>query len=175
MFAIVFVWTPPHFWALALMIKEHYANASVPMLPVVKGDRATARQIVWYTVVLIAGTLAPVAFGVFGLVYGVAARCSARSSPGTRSSCGGTRRARRGASVPLLAAVPRAPVRRHGDRYGDLMTTETPRERDPAGRRGPRELELRRKNMRWGWALLGALRPAVRRHRRVAYIYLWLS
>jgi protoheme IX farnesyltransferase len=73
MFAIVFVWTPPHFWALALMIKEHYARAGVPMLPVVKGDRATARQIVRYTVVLIAVTLAPVAFGVFGVAYGVAA------------------------------------------------------------------------------------------------------
>ena len=59
------------------------------MLPVVKGDQATARQIVQYTVVLIAVTLAPVAFGVFGLVYGVAAACSARSSPGTRSSSGG--------------------------------------------------------------------------------------
>ncbi len=46
MFAIVFVWTPPHFWALALMIKEHYANAGVPMLPVTRGDRETARQIV---------------------------------------------------------------------------------------------------------------------------------
>ncbi len=73
MFAVVFVWTPPHFWALALMIKEHYANANVPMLPVVKGDKATARQIVQYTFVLIAVTLAPVAFGVFGLVYGIAA------------------------------------------------------------------------------------------------------
>ena len=73
MFAVVFVWTPPHFWALALMIKEHYAKAGVPMLPVVKGDQATARQIVQYTVVLIVVTLAPVAFGVFGLVYGVAA------------------------------------------------------------------------------------------------------
>src|ERR1700722_3376267 len=73
MFAIVFVWTPPHFWALALMIKEHYARANVPMLPVVKGDQATARQIVQYTAVLIVVTLAPVAFGVFGLFYGVAA------------------------------------------------------------------------------------------------------
>ncbi len=73
MFAVVFVWTPPHFWALALMIKEHYARAGVPMLPVAKGDRETARQIVLYTVVLIAVTLAPVALGVFGLVYGVAA------------------------------------------------------------------------------------------------------
>jgi heme o synthase len=73
MFAVVFVWTPPHFWALALMIKEHYARAGVPMLPVAKGDRETARQIVLYTAVLVAVTLAPVAFGVFGIVYGLAA------------------------------------------------------------------------------------------------------
>ena len=73
LFAIVFVWTPPHFWALALMIKEHYARAGVPMLPVTKGDRETAKQIVWYTALLLAVTLAPVALGVFGLVYGIAA------------------------------------------------------------------------------------------------------
>jgi protoheme IX farnesyltransferase len=73
MFVIVFVWTPPHFWALALMIKEHYARAGVPMLPVTRGDRETSLQIVRYTVVLIAVTLAPVAFGVFGLEYGIAA------------------------------------------------------------------------------------------------------
>jgi protoheme IX farnesyltransferase len=73
MFAIVFVWTPPHFWALALMIKEHYARAGVPMLPVTRGDRETARQIVWYTVLLVAVTLAPVAFGTFGWVYAAAA------------------------------------------------------------------------------------------------------
>jgi protoheme IX farnesyltransferase len=73
MFAIVFLWTPPHFWALALMIKEHYANARVPMLPVVRGERETARAIVRYTVVLVLATLLPVAFGVFGLAYGVAA------------------------------------------------------------------------------------------------------
>jgi protoheme IX farnesyltransferase len=58
LFLIVFLWTPPHFWALALMIKEHYANARIPMLPVVRGDRETARQIVWYSVVLVAFTLA---------------------------------------------------------------------------------------------------------------------
>src|SRR5207344_1658814 len=59
MFAIVFMWTPPHFWALALMIKEHYARAGVPMLPVARGDRETSKQIVRYTIVLIAVTLAP--------------------------------------------------------------------------------------------------------------------
>ncbi|MDX6475946.1 MAG: heme o synthase [Gaiellaceae bacterium] len=73
MFLVVFVWTPPHFWALALMIKEHYAKAGVPMLPVARGNEETARQIVRYTVLLVAVTLAPVAFGTFGLVYGVAA------------------------------------------------------------------------------------------------------
>jgi heme o synthase len=73
MFGIVFLWTPPHFWALALMIREHYENARVPMLPVVRGDRETARQIAWYTVALVAATLLPVAFGVFGLVYAVPA------------------------------------------------------------------------------------------------------
>jgi protoheme IX farnesyltransferase len=55
------------------MIKEHYARAGVPMLPVTRGDRETARQIVIYTVVLIAVTLVPVALGVFGLLYGIAA------------------------------------------------------------------------------------------------------
>ena len=73
MFAVVFVWTPPHFWALALMIKQHYARANVPMLPVTRGDEETARQIVRYTVLLIAVTLAPVALGTFGVLYGVAA------------------------------------------------------------------------------------------------------
>jgi heme o synthase len=73
MFAVVFVWTPPHFWALALMIKEHYARAGVPMLPVTRGDRETARQIVLYTAVLVVVTLVPAALGVFGLVYGLAA------------------------------------------------------------------------------------------------------
>jgi protoheme IX farnesyltransferase len=73
MFCVVFLWTPPHFWALALMIKEHYANAKVPMLPVVRGDRETAKQVVVYSVALVIGTLLPVAFGVFGLFYGAAA------------------------------------------------------------------------------------------------------
>jgi protoheme IX farnesyltransferase len=73
LFLIVFFWTPPHFWALALLIKEAYADAKVPMLPVVRGDRETVRQIVLYTLVLIAITLLPVAWGTFGLLYAVAA------------------------------------------------------------------------------------------------------
>jgi len=57
LFLIVFLWTPPHFWALALMIKNAYAAAGVPMLPVVRGDRETARQIVLYSVVMVAFTV----------------------------------------------------------------------------------------------------------------------
>ena len=73
LFAIVFVWTPPHFWALALLIKENYANAKVPMLPVVRGERETARQIVLYSFVLLGVTLLPWAAGGAGPVYVVAA------------------------------------------------------------------------------------------------------
>jgi protoheme IX farnesyltransferase len=58
LFLIVFLWTPPHFWALALMIKNAYAAAGVPMLPVVRGDRETARQIVLYAIAMVAFTIA---------------------------------------------------------------------------------------------------------------------
>jgi protoheme IX farnesyltransferase len=72
-FAIVFLWTPPHFWALSLLIKDDYARTGVPMLPVVRGDEATRRQIVVYAAVLALFTLVPVATGLFGGVYLVAA------------------------------------------------------------------------------------------------------
>jgi heme o synthase len=71
LFLIVFLWTPPHFWALALMIKRAYAAAGVPMLPVVRGDRETARQIVIYSIGLVAFTIV---VGVWlGPVYTVSA------------------------------------------------------------------------------------------------------
>jgi protoheme IX farnesyltransferase len=71
LFLIVFLWTPPHFWALALMIKNAYAAAGVPMLPVVRGDRETARQIVLYSIALVAFT---VVVGLWlGPLYTVAA------------------------------------------------------------------------------------------------------
>ena len=73
LFAVVFLWTPPHFWALALLIKRDYAAAGVPMLPVVRGERETARQIVLYTAALVAFTLAPALWGQFGLIYLVSA------------------------------------------------------------------------------------------------------
>src|SRR2546423_1478564 len=73
LFAIVFFWTPPHFWALALLIKRDYAAARVPMLPLARGDRETARQIVWYSVVLVGVTLLPFAWRTVGVVYLTAA------------------------------------------------------------------------------------------------------
>jgi protoheme IX farnesyltransferase len=73
LFAIVCLWTPPHFWALAILLREHYARAQVPMLPVVRGESVTLRRIVVYTVVLVAATIVPVATGTFGALYLVAA------------------------------------------------------------------------------------------------------
>jgi protoheme IX farnesyltransferase len=72
-FGIVFLWTPPHFWALSLLIKDDYARTGVPMLPVVKGEAATRRQIAAYTLVLVAFTLLPVATGFLGAIYAAAA------------------------------------------------------------------------------------------------------
>jgi protoheme IX farnesyltransferase len=69
LFLIVFFWTPPHFWALALVIKRDYAAARIPMLPVVRGDRETARQIVWYSIVLVGVTLLPFAWHTAGVLY----------------------------------------------------------------------------------------------------------
>ncbi len=73
MFAIVFFWTPPHFWALSLWAHADYARAGVPMLPVVAGARETRRQIFLYTLVLLAVSLAPWALGLVGVIYGAAA------------------------------------------------------------------------------------------------------
>jgi protoheme IX farnesyltransferase len=69
LFAIVFFWTPPHFWALALLLREQYAAAKVPMLPVVRGERETVRQILAYTVVLLVASVVPFAIGSFGAIY----------------------------------------------------------------------------------------------------------
>jgi protoheme IX farnesyltransferase len=73
LFLIVFYWTPPHFWALALLKQRDYGRAGIPMAPLVWGERATMQQMMWYNVILIALTLLPVAFGAFGLVYFVSA------------------------------------------------------------------------------------------------------
>jgi len=69
LFAIIFYWTPPHFWALALLIRRDYERAHVPMLPVVKGDAQTRLQIGLYTVVMVAVTMLPVFTHALGWVY----------------------------------------------------------------------------------------------------------
>jgi protoheme IX farnesyltransferase len=73
LFAIVFYWTPPHFWALALLIKDDYARTGIPMLPVVDGEAETRRQILLYGWLLLAITALPLAGGLFGAIYAVAA------------------------------------------------------------------------------------------------------
>src|SRR4051812_16624873 len=71
LFAIIFYWTPPHFWALSLLMKDEYARVGVPMMPVVHGEVETRRQIVLYTLLLTVLTLIPVVFGFFGAIYAV--------------------------------------------------------------------------------------------------------
>ena len=73
MFLIIFLWTPPHFWALAILKKDEYARAGVPMLPSVATERETAVQILAYTVILAAVSLIPVATGLLGVLYAVVA------------------------------------------------------------------------------------------------------
>jgi protoheme IX farnesyltransferase len=72
LFLIIFFWTPPHFWALALFRSDDYARAGVPMLPVVAGPDATRLQILLYTIVLVAVAVAPWPLGYFDAVYGIA-------------------------------------------------------------------------------------------------------
>ena len=69
LFLIIFAWTPPHFWALALYRKLEYAKAGVPMLPVTHGDRYTRLQVLLYTIILVAVTLLPFATRMSGLIY----------------------------------------------------------------------------------------------------------
>jgi protoheme IX farnesyltransferase len=73
LFAIVFYWTPPHFWALSLLMKDEYAKAGVPMMPVVRGEAETRRQIVLYTGLLFLVTQLPVCGGLLGAFYMVVA------------------------------------------------------------------------------------------------------
>ena len=70
LFALIFFWTPPHFWALALIKSSDYARAGVPMLPVVAGPRETKRQMLIYTLLLLPIALAPTLLGIAGWVYG---------------------------------------------------------------------------------------------------------
>jgi protoheme IX farnesyltransferase len=73
LFALIFLWTPPHFWALSLFVRSDYAAAGVPMLPVVAGAKATRIQILLYTLPMAAAAIAPWPLGLAGAVYGLAA------------------------------------------------------------------------------------------------------
>lgn len=73
LFALIFFWTPPHFWALALFINSDYSKAGIPMMPVVAGRQSTRHQIFGYSLILAAVAVAPFALGLAGAVYGVAA------------------------------------------------------------------------------------------------------
>jgi protoheme IX farnesyltransferase len=73
LFALIFLWTPPHFWALSLFVRSDYAAAGVPMLPVVSGARVTRQQVALYTLPMAAAAIAPWPLGLAGAFYGVAA------------------------------------------------------------------------------------------------------
>jgi heme o synthase len=73
MFALIFLWTPPHFWALSMFVRGDYANAGVPMLPVTHGYRATRQQIFGYSIVMAVAAVAPWPLGQTGALYGIAA------------------------------------------------------------------------------------------------------
>ncbi len=140
LFLIVFLWTPPHFWALALLIKENYAAAKVPMLPVVRGDEETTKQIVWYSVVLVAFTLA-VGFWL-GAFYSAAALVLGGDLPRDGVAAPALAdAAERRRPLPLLAPLPGAALRRGRPEPGAAVKEITP--------------ELERKNLVLGWALFG--------------------
>ena len=73
LFAIIFIWTPPHFWALALFVQTDYAKAGIPMMPVVRGERSTRRQIMAYSLLLLLVAVAPFLIGGTGVFYGASA------------------------------------------------------------------------------------------------------
>ncbi len=164
LFLIVLLWTPPHFWALALLLSRHYAAAGVPMMPVVRGPRATARLVFWYSVVLLAVTLVPGAIGTFGLVYLVGPRsweeCCARSPGGSGATarlrappCSSTSRC----STSRCCSSPSRSMRRCAESGGNRADGRTGR----ASQRGPPRVGLALHRSRTArWLSAGAL-PAV--------------
>ena len=117
LFAIVFYWTPPHFWALSLLMKDEYAKAGVPMLPVVRGEGETRKQILLYSVLLYAVTQLPFCAGGFGGIYLAASIVLGGSVRGRRRAAVPARRPPgRAVALPVLAGLPRAAVRVDGGR-----------------------------------------------------------
>ena len=117
LFAIIFFWTPPHFWALSLLIRSTTSAPGVPMLPVVRGDEETRRQIVLYSVLLVVLTLVLSPFGLMGGIYFAAAARARRGLPvqAVRLWREATREAARRLYLYSILYLVRA-VRRHGGR-----------------------------------------------------------
>ena len=139
-FAIVFFWTPPHFWALSLLIKDDYARTGVPMLPVVRGEASTRRQILAYSVLLVAITVLPVAHGpVRRCLPRRGARARGGASSASPPGCAAAPVPPRGASpLPLLARLSGAAVRGDGAGPGRLIErADGPARRQRNLRRGP--------------------------------------
>ncbi len=159
LFLIVFFWTPPHFWALALLIKRNYAAAGIPMLPVVRGERETVKQIVLYSFVLVAVTVVPFFCGTLGLaVPRRRASPSACGSSGWRSALARhISAAPRVAPLPLLAPLPGADLRRRRPWTSVIWCS------DP---------ETERKNMLWGWGLFVLFCLIAAGTVAIAFIYL---
>ena len=184
MFVVVFFWTPPHFWALALMIKEHYANARVPMLPVVRGERgdgprrSSGTRSSWSR-----STLLPVALGT------LRARLRRRGARARRRllvlrARAGAGRCSRPAAVRLFhysLALPRAAVRRDGGRPGAGVTenlaelSRAAAARDDARGDRARCASSRARTTLWGWALFGVFLLLFAGTVGVAFVYLALD
>jgi protoheme IX farnesyltransferase len=122
LFALIFLWTPPHFWALALFVKTDYANAGVPMLPVVAGERTTRTQIGLYTLPMVAAAIAPWPLGLAGAIYGGIGRAAERDLPrlrraGRLAQLGARRRdGAREAAVQIFDSLSVPDIRRAGRR-----------------------------------------------------------
>ena len=107
LFAVIFLWTPPHFWALAMKFRKDYAAANVPMLPVVASPAAVARKILWYSYAMVAATLALVPYA--GWIYGRAGRRARRLVPGRGAPPGRPRQ--RALTRPEADGAKAAPMR----------------------------------------------------------------
>ncbi len=122
LFAIVFFWTPPHFWALSILMKDEYAKAGIPMLPVVRGEDETRRQILLYTVLLYAVTQLPFCAGGLGVAYLIPSMTPRRRLHLLLDQAAAHQGPRLGPPhLPLLARLPGAAVPLDGDRRQRLI------------------------------------------------------
>ena len=176
LFAIIFYWTPPHFWALALIREKDYARANVPMLPVVAGSAETKRQILLYTILMLALTIMPTPLQMFGIPYllmaiGLGAIFLRYVIRLLRAGYhgGGV------GAVQVLAAVPGAAVRRDGGGSGGVCILKPRAQAQVSGRRRlpratcdlrlrhgeqhARLATLRRHSSRWPTGSCGAASP----------------